>query len=123
MQNQRKFDISLMSSKRTIVVSLCHVRLWCGLYGPHKGKPPRSVRRSILFAMPSIQHCAEKVQLLQEYQKATEAYSVAVTDLAEKIGVVPKVEYDRLKKLTEICRHRSSHALDRLDRHTADHGC
>ena|ERR1041385_419110 len=81
------------------------------------------LRGARLFSMPSIEHCTKKVQLLQEYQKATEVYSLAVTDLVKKIGIVAKVEYERLTDLSEICRDRSSHARDRLNRHVAEHGC
>jgi len=67
--------------------------------------------------------CPEKNRLLNEVQKATEAYSATLRELVERIGVVGRAEYDRLNKAAEEARRLSSEARDRLERHIAQHGC
>ena len=73
--------------------------------------------------MPVKQPCEEKQALLIEYQKATARYSAAVKHLSARIGVISRAEYDELHRSTERARHASGDALDRLDRHRADHDC
>ena len=73
--------------------------------------------------MPTIENCEEKVQLLQEYQIASEAYALSVSDLSKKIGVASRVEYQQLRDSAATCRYHSAAARDRLDRHIAQHGC
>lgn len=65
--------------------------------------------------------CEEKTNLLIAYQRATEVYSQAVAELAQKIGVTPK--HDALNRAAEQARYASLDAHDRLDRHTREHGC
>lgn len=77
----------------------------------------------MLRAVPFLQPCEEKKRLMQEYQRTTEIYSAAVNDLAKKMGVVLKPEYERLSAATEKARHTSADARDRLERHIAQHGC
>jgi hypothetical protein len=77
----------------------------------------------MLRAVPLPRPCEEKTYLLNEYQRATEAYSAELRELTEKIGIVGKAEYDRLNEATEKARHISADARDRLQRHIAQHGC
>lgn len=46
--------------------------------------------------------CSKKTRLLADYQSATARFSVAVTDLNEKMGVSPKSEYDRLRMAARV---------------------
>jgi hypothetical protein len=71
----------------------------------------------------TAENCEEKMRLLVAYQRATDAYSKAVTELVTKMGVTPKAEYDALNSAAEQARYGSMDARDRLERHTADHGC
>jgi ABC-type transporter Mla subunit MlaD len=68
-------------------------------------------------------NCEDKLRLLMAYQAATEAYSKAVSELATKIGVTRKAEYDKVNRAAEQARYASMDARDRLERHTAEHGC
>jgi hypothetical protein len=76
-----------------------------------------------MFASAQKEWCEKKTTLLQEYQRTTKVYSNAVADLAKNIGVVSKLEYERLHQITEEARHESFAARDRLDRHIAEHHC
>lgn len=67
--------------------------------------------------------CSKKTQLLADYQSATARFSLAVTDLNEKMGVSPKSEYDRLRMAADDARMKSEEARLALERHTAEHGC
>jgi hypothetical protein len=67
--------------------------------------------------------CVEKTNLLSEYQKATEIYSLAVSELSQKLGIVRQDEYQQLSDFAENCRYRSGDARTRLERHIAEHGC
>ena len=73
--------------------------------------------------MSLTKRCVEKVRLLRNYQKATVAFSVAVAELCGKIGIVQIAEYQQLIDIAEKCRLRSADALDRLELHSALHGC
>ena len=68
-------------------------------------------------------NCEEKTRLLVAYQTATGKYSTAVSDLARKMGTTPQPEYEKLNRLAEEARYESLDARDRLDWHTAEHGC
>ena len=67
--------------------------------------------------------CEEKTRLLLEYQSAAEAYAKAVAELVAKMGVTSKVAYEELNRAAEQARYASMDARDRLERHTAEHGC
>ena len=69
------------------------------------------------------ENCEEKTRLLIAYQATREKYSTAVSELAKKMGTTPKLEYDNLHRLAEQARYESLDARDRLERHTAEHGC
>src|SRR5581483_1205842 len=83
------------------------------------GTPP------VFYPFPTMSAtiCEEKAQLMREYQRTTELYAAAVNNLAKKMGVLLKAEYDRLNAATETARHASADARDRLQRHIAQHGC
>lgn len=67
--------------------------------------------------------CDDKSRLIQEYQRTAEFYCAAVNNLAKKIGIVQKAEYERLSAATEKARYLSADAHDRLEHHIAKHGC
>ena len=69
--------------------------------------------------------CNEKTTLLTEYQRASELYSAAVSELSKQMGgrrLLPS-EYEKLHRATEMTRHASSEVLKRLDRHLSQHSC
>jgi hypothetical protein len=65
--------------------------------------------------------CDEKMRLLLEYQRMTQAYSNAVGRMAAQ-GLT-EYEFERLSAVTEKARHASIQARANLDRHIAQHGC
>jgi hypothetical protein len=67
--------------------------------------------------------CEAKTELFLAYQKAAEAYSQAVSELARHTGTVPHIEYERLRKMTDTTRDVCTAARDALDVHTYEHGC
>ena len=67
--------------------------------------------------------CQERLRLMDEYNRATMAYSDAVSVQFSKIGIVLKSEYDALKRATEETRHASIDARNGYRRHIAQHGC
>jgi hypothetical protein len=70
-----------------------------------------------------IAACDVKRQLLTAYQKATAAYSQAVAELARKISIVSKADYNELALATQKSRRLSGDALEALEAHTDEHGC
>jgi hypothetical protein len=70
-----------------------------------------------------IATCDVKRQLLTAYQKATAAYSQAVAELARKIGIVSKANYNELALASQKARRLSADTLEALDAHTDEHGC
>jgi hypothetical protein len=75
------------------------------------------------MAAPQPASCRAKEELLLSYQKTTAAFSAAVTLLQQKMGVVPKAEYDRLSIAADEARIRSEHARLVLEQHVAEHHC
>jgi hypothetical protein len=67
--------------------------------------------------------CIDKNKLLDKYEKCANAYSSAVTDLRDKMGVLSQPEYQALYEHTEELRMRAREAQDMMLRHIAQHGC
>jgi len=67
--------------------------------------------------------CPTKTALLNEYGNATKLYADAVGELAQRIGIVQRDEYERLRMASEKFRRLSSNTLEALDAHTREHGC
>jgi uncharacterized membrane protein len=65
--------------------------------------------------------CEEKMRLLLEYQRMTQAYSNAVGRMAGQ--GLREHEYERMSAVTEKAREASIQARANLDRHIAEHGC
>ena len=66
--------------------------------------------------------CQEKAQLLEAYVKATEEYLDSLTVLSVSL-VRDKVEYNRIRDLSESYRMKSEQARLAFESHTATHGC
>jgi hypothetical protein len=67
--------------------------------------------------------CAKKRTLLLKWQAATEVYSAAVGELARNVGGAEGEKFDRLKRRTELARHRTIQARSDFEGHVEDHGC
>ncbi len=65
--------------------------------------------------------CEKKRKLLQSYQQATRKYSDAVAELAQKIGMSSKINYDALYRLTEALRIDAAEVKQDLETHIAEH--
>jgi hypothetical protein len=71
--------------------------------------------------MPS--RCPEKRRLLNAYEEASSSHSAAVTALRARMGVLTQPEYETEYTGTEVLRMEAREALERLNRHIAEHGC
>ena len=71
--------------------------------------------------MPSL--CTEKSRLLNAYEEASSSHSAAVTSLRAKMGVLTQPEYETEYANTEVLRMEAREALEKLNRHVAEHGC
>ena len=67
--------------------------------------------------------CETKTKLLVAHQNATEFYAKAVSELARKIGVVSRTQYDKLSLAAERARKLSFEARELFEGHIAEHGC
>ena len=67
--------------------------------------------------------CDDKHKLLERYEKCANAYSGAVTDLRQRMGVLSRPEYQALYEQTEELRMKTREAQDLMLRHIAQHGC
>jgi hypothetical protein len=67
--------------------------------------------------------CLEKKLLLLDYQAATETYSRTVLELSNRVGLTSGEEYLELRNISEEAGRVALDARDRLQRHTAEHGC
>jgi hypothetical protein len=71
--------------------------------------------------MPSL--CPEKSRLLNAYEEASFSHSAAVTALRARMGVLTQPEYEAEYASTEVLRMEAREALERLNRHIAEHMC
>ena len=67
--------------------------------------------------------CEEKDRLLRAYSFATADYMRAVRLLEERSGVMPKRDYEEIRKYAEKTREVSEQARAALEKHTVEHGC
>ena len=67
--------------------------------------------------------CSMKNDLFTARQEATNAYASAVADLARKISVASRREYELLNQVAEMARKRSQQAHADLATHMSSHGC
>ena len=67
--------------------------------------------------------CKEKDRLVSEYEATTVHFSEAVAELNDKIGTMPKEEYQRLDRAADEHRMKSEQARLALEQHIAAHGC
>jgi hypothetical protein len=70
---------------------------------------------------PSL--CPEKSRLLNAYEEASSSHSAAVTALRARMGVLTQPEYEAEYAGTEVLRMEAREALERLNRHVAEHRC
>ena len=76
-----------------------------------------------LFCTIDSLECDEKVRLLNGYRLGAQEFLTSITELQNRLGTVPKREYERLRRVTETNRMKSEQARLELERHLADHGC
>jgi hypothetical protein len=67
--------------------------------------------------------CSEKERLLRAYGFASGDYHRTIMVLTERIGIMPKADYDRIRDYIENARTVLEAAREALDRHTVEHGC
>jgi hypothetical protein len=70
---------------------------------------------------PSL--CPEKRRLLNTYEEASSSHSASVTALRARMGVLTQPEYEAEYANTEVLRMEAREALEKLNRHVAEHGC
>jgi hypothetical protein len=67
--------------------------------------------------------CKEKERLVIEYEATVGQFAEAVAELKDKIGTLPKEEYQRLDRAADEHRMKSEQARLALEQHVAAHGC
>ena len=67
--------------------------------------------------------CTGKTALLLAYSDSAREYSEAVTELHERIGAVPRKEYERMHRQTEDARLSVENARMVMEDHVRQHGC
>jgi hypothetical protein len=67
--------------------------------------------------------CQIKRSLLLAWQAATESYSEALNELADKAGDISVDEYEMLKRHVDRASTRSANARNTFELHVEEHGC
>jgi molybdate-binding protein len=67
--------------------------------------------------------CSTKVRLMHEYNAALSEYSRTVSFLYQRMGTLPKRDYQEISDFTEVARLRSEGTRLTLEQHIAEHGC
>ena len=71
----------------------------------------------------SVAHCNEKEGLMLAHRKAFDIYLQKVSELAERAGLLAHAEFEFLYKRVQIARQLFLETRQRLNQHTAQHGC
>jgi hypothetical protein len=75
-------------------------------------------------ACPAKQVCEQKERLLERYESAVTSYSGALTELVQKLGILPKEEFNEaFKHLTEVVIQDVAAARIKLQAHIREHHC
>jgi AraC-like DNA-binding protein len=75
-------------------------------------------------ACPAKKVCEQKERLLQRYESAVTSYSAALTELAKKLGILSKEEFNEaFKHLTEVVIQGVAAARIKLQAHIREHHC
>jgi hypothetical protein len=70
------------------------------------------------------QVCEQKQRLLQRYESAATSYSAALTELQQKLNILPAQEFNKaFKHLTEVVIQDVAAALIKLQAHIRQHRC
>jgi hypothetical protein len=85
--------------------------------------PDRVAAKIGLHLQPSKLICEEKQKLVAVYQEVTEQYSVAVQQLRQQAGTLPKADYDALYQRTEALHEDVDAARLKLQAHVLEHSC
>ena len=72
---------------------------------------------------PTANTCPKKRSLLLAWRAATQAYSEAVSELAEMLVTVSADEYERLRKEIDRTRSLSADTRNGFELHVEEHGC
>jgi hypothetical protein len=67
--------------------------------------------------------CKDKTALLVVYSDTSRTYGEAVKELHDRIGIVGRLEYDRLHRIAENARCATDAARIAMQEHTDKHGC
>jgi hypothetical protein len=67
--------------------------------------------------------CDEKRRLASEYDAMTKKFANAVSDLHQRMGTSPKLEYERLQRVSDDARVKSEQTRIALETHIAAHEC
>jgi hypothetical protein len=70
-----------------------------------------------------LKFCPERGLLLDALSRATSDYGRAAVDLATSMGMLPELEYVRLKGVVEAARVDAEHCRNALLKHREQHGC
>jgi len=70
-----------------------------------------------------MKYCPTKTFLLAEWQNAAETYSKAVAEFSRQVGMIPKVEHQKLGRAAESAREPSTGARTILEAHMQAHCC
>lgn len=71
----------------------------------------------------AVPACEEKTRLLRMYSFATSDYNRAVLVMHERVGVMSRRQYERIRAYAEKTRLAAQGAHAALEKHTAEHGC
>jgi hypothetical protein len=67
--------------------------------------------------------CAQKTALVLAYRDSAAKYGLAVTELHDRIGTVPRETYERMHNGTEEARPSVESARLAVEEHVRGHGC
>ena len=71
----------------------------------------------------SVSHCNEKEGLMAVHKKAVDIYLQTVSEMAKAAGLMAHTEFEFLYNRVQIARQFWLDTRQRLNQHTAQHGC
>ena len=67
--------------------------------------------------------CSEKERLVHDYEVAAADFSRAKQVIAERVGVMSRAQYIRIRAFCKAAGAKTDAARNAMNRHVAKHGC
>jgi hypothetical protein len=99
------------------------VQMRLRIHETNRARKQSPTEMSCSVAAELVSSCSEKERLLRALHVATLNYRRAALVLQERLGVMKKEHYRRIRAYVDEARAKVEEARQAVQRHAAEHGC